>query len=112
MRFMIMGKATAESEKDGALPDPQLMADMGKFNEELIKAGILLASDGAEPCQDKRPQESLLPPLPRNLNRGRMNRFPSLSIDWFPWVGRSSTQNPRGGGMMNVIACRQIYDGL
>jgi len=49
MRFMIIGKATAESEKEGALPDPQLMADMGKFNEELIKAGILLASDGLHP---------------------------------------------------------------
>jgi len=33
---MVIGKATAESEKEGALPDSQLMADMGKFNEELI----------------------------------------------------------------------------
>jgi hypothetical protein len=49
MRFMIIGKATAESEKEGALPDPQLMADMGKFNEELMSAGILLASDGLHP---------------------------------------------------------------
>ena len=49
MRFMVIVKATAESEKEGALPDPQLMADMGKFNEELIKAGILLAADGLHP---------------------------------------------------------------
>ena len=49
MRFMVMVKATPESEKEGALPDPQLMADMGKFNEELIKAGILLAADGLHP---------------------------------------------------------------
>jgi hypothetical protein len=49
MRFMVMVKATAESEKEGALPDPQLMADMGKYNEELIKAGILLALDGLHP---------------------------------------------------------------
>jgi hypothetical protein len=46
---MVIVKATPESEKEGALPDPQLMADMGKFNEELIKAGILLASDGLHP---------------------------------------------------------------
>jgi hypothetical protein len=46
---MIIGKATAESEKEGALPDPQLMAEMGKFNEELIKAGIVLAMDGLQP---------------------------------------------------------------
>ena len=49
MRFMIIGKATPESEKEGALPDPQLMEEMGKFNEELMKAGVLLASDGLYP---------------------------------------------------------------
>jgi hypothetical protein len=46
---MVIVKATAESEKEGALPDPQLMAEMGKFNEELIKAGIVLAMDGLQP---------------------------------------------------------------
>ena len=49
MRFMVIVKATPESEKAGALPDPQLMAEMGKFNEELIKAGIVLAMDGLQP---------------------------------------------------------------
>ena len=49
MRFMVIVKATAESEKEGALPDPQLLADMGKYNEELIKAGIALAMDGLHP---------------------------------------------------------------
>ena len=49
MRFMVIVKATPESEKEGALPDPQLLLDMGKYNEELIKAGILLAADGLHP---------------------------------------------------------------
>ena len=49
MRFMVIVKATAESEKEGALPDPQLLHEMGKFNEELIKAGIVLAMDGLHP---------------------------------------------------------------
>jgi hypothetical protein len=49
MRFMVIVKATADSEKEGALPDPQLMADMSKFNEELIKAGVVLAMDGLQP---------------------------------------------------------------
>ncbi len=48
MRFMVIVKATPESEKEGALPDPKLMAEMGKFNEELIKAGIVLAMDGLQ----------------------------------------------------------------
>ena len=41
MRFMVIVKATPESEKEGSLPDPQLMAEMGKYNEELI-AGFWL----------------------------------------------------------------------
>jgi hypothetical protein len=49
MRFMVMVKATPESEKEGALPDPQLLLEMGKYNEELIKAGVLLALDGLHP---------------------------------------------------------------
>src|SRR5665213_1925478 len=49
MRFMVIVKATPASEKAGTLPDPKLMAEMGKFNEELIKAGIVLAMDGLHP---------------------------------------------------------------
>ena len=48
MRFMVIVKASKESEA-GARPDPQLLADMGKFNEELIKAGVVLAMDGLQP---------------------------------------------------------------
>jgi hypothetical protein len=49
MRFMVILKGTPETEKEGALADPQLLAEMGKFNEELIKAGIVLAMDGLQP---------------------------------------------------------------
>ena len=49
MRFMVIVKSTPESEKEGALPDPELMAEMGKYNEELSKAGVLLALDGLHP---------------------------------------------------------------
>ena len=48
MRFMVIVKATAESEA-GVMPDEKLMADMGKFNEELARAGIMLAGDGLKP---------------------------------------------------------------
>ena len=48
MRFMILVKADKKSEA-GALPDAQLLNDMGKFNEELIKAGIMLAGEGLHP---------------------------------------------------------------
>ena len=49
MRFMVIVKSTPESEKVGALPDPQLLLEMGKYNEELMKAGVLLALDGLHP---------------------------------------------------------------
>lgn len=49
MRFMVIVKATPETEKEGALPDPQLLVEMGKYNEELMKAGVLLALDGLHP---------------------------------------------------------------
>jgi hypothetical protein len=49
MRFMVIVKATPESEKEGALPDPELLLEMGKYNEELSKAGVLLALDGLHP---------------------------------------------------------------
>ena len=41
MRFMVIGKASPESEKEGALSDLQLLIEMGKYNEELMKAGVL-----------------------------------------------------------------------
>ena len=49
MRFMVIVKSTPETEKQGALPDPQLLLEMGKYNEELMKAGVLLALDGLHP---------------------------------------------------------------
>ena len=48
MRFMIIVKATKDSEA-GAMPSEQLLTEMGKFNEELVKAGVLLAADGLHP---------------------------------------------------------------
>jgi hypothetical protein len=48
MRFMIIGKATKESEA-GILPKPEAFAAMQKYNEELVKAGILLAAEGLAP---------------------------------------------------------------
>jgi hypothetical protein len=48
MRFMILVKATKDSEA-GVMPSQQLLAEMGKFNEELVKAGVLLAGEGLQP---------------------------------------------------------------
>jgi hypothetical protein len=48
MRFMVLIKATKDSEA-GVLPDEKLMTEMGKYNEELVKAGVMLAGEGLHP---------------------------------------------------------------
>src|SRR5215212_6106537 len=48
MRFMIIVKASQDSEA-GNLPSPQLLTAMGKFNEELVNAGVMLAGEGLHP---------------------------------------------------------------
>ena len=48
MRFMVLVKANKNSEA-GVLPDEKLLTEMGKYNEELAKAGVLLAGEGLQP---------------------------------------------------------------
>jgi hypothetical protein len=48
MRFMVIVKATKDSEA-GVMPSTEMLTAMGKFNEELVKAGIMLAGDGLHP---------------------------------------------------------------
>src|SRR5438034_7148561 len=48
MRFMVMVKATKDSEK-GVMPEERLLTEMGKYNEELVKAGVMLAGEGLQP---------------------------------------------------------------
>ena len=48
MRFMVIVKASKESEA-GVMPSKEILTAMGKFNEELVKAGVMLAGDGLHP---------------------------------------------------------------
>jgi hypothetical protein len=48
MRFMILVKANKDSEA-GVLPDERILTEMGKFNEQLVKAGVMLAGEGLHP---------------------------------------------------------------
>src|SRR5262249_27625060 len=48
MRFMVIVKANKDSEA-GMLPSTEILAAMGKYNEELVKAGVMLAADGLHP---------------------------------------------------------------
>jgi hypothetical protein len=48
MRFMVMVKATEESEA-GQMPSQELLTEMGRYNEELVKAGVMVAGEGLHP---------------------------------------------------------------
>jgi hypothetical protein len=48
MRFIVLVKANKDSEK-GVLPDKKMLTEMGKFNDELVKAGVMLAGEGLQP---------------------------------------------------------------
>ena len=48
MKFMVMVKATPESEA-GQMPSEEMFAEMGRYNEELVKAGVMLAGEGLHP---------------------------------------------------------------
>ena len=48
MKVMVLVKATADSEA-GVMPSPELLEAMGKFNEELVDAGVMLAGEGLKP---------------------------------------------------------------
>ncbi len=48
MRFMVMGKATADSEA-GVMPGDEAFEEMSRYNEQLVKAGVLVAGDGLHP---------------------------------------------------------------
>jgi hypothetical protein len=48
MRFMVLVKASEESEA-GVMPTEELLSEMGKYNEELVKAGVMLAGEGLHP---------------------------------------------------------------
>lgn len=51
MRFMVIVKANADSEA-GVMPSEQVLAEMGNFNDELVKAGIMLAGEGLHPSSN------------------------------------------------------------
>lgn len=48
MRFMVIVKASKDTEA-GVMPTEQMLTEMGKYNEELVKAGVMLAGEGLQP---------------------------------------------------------------
>jgi hypothetical protein len=86
MKVMVFVKATKSSEA-GVMPTAQLLADMGKFNEELIKAGVMLAADGLRPSSHaKRVQFS---GANRRVIDGPFTETKELVAGYWIWQVRS-----------------------
>lgn len=86
MRVMVLVKASAESEA-GVMPDTEMMAAMGRFNEELVKAGVLLAGEGLHPSS--RGVRVRFSGASRTLVEGPFGQTDELVAGFWIWQVRS-----------------------
>ena len=112
MRFMVIVKANKESEA-GVLPDPKIFELMGKYNEELVKAGVMLAAEGLAPSSrgkrvkfDGNEREVIDGPFPEtdHLVAGFWLWKANSMDEAVEWLKRA----PFGGGV--EIELRQIME--
>lgn len=116
MRFMIIVKATKDSEA-GVMPSEQLLTDMGKFNEELINAGVMLAGDGLHPSsKGARVQFS---GNKRTVIDGPFAETKELIAGYWVWQVNSKEEaidwakrcpNPAGDDKEGEIEIRQLFE--
>jgi hypothetical protein len=115
MRFMMLVKATPDSEA-GKMPSADLIVAMGKFNEELIKAGVLLAGDGIQPSSsgarvyfsgDKRTVVDGPFAETKELISGYWILQVKSKEEAIEWIKRAP--NPAGGGEAQVEV-RRLFD--
>lgn len=114
MRVMVMVKANKDSEA-GVLPKQQLLSEMGKFNEELVKAGVMLAGEGLQPTsKGKRVRFS---GAKRTVIDGPFTEAKELIAGFWLWQVRSMEEavewvkrcpNPFDGE--SEIEIRQVFE--
>ena len=114
MRFLVMVKATKDSEA-GAMPSETLLADMGKFNEELVKAGVMLAAEGLQ--QSSKGVRVRFSGSQRTVVDGPFTETKELVAGFWLWQVKSKEEaiewvkrcpNPHEGD--SEIEIRQILD--
>jgi hypothetical protein len=116
MRFMVIVKATKESEA-GVMPSTPLLADMGKFNEALVKAGVMLAGDGLHPsATGARVKFS---GNTRTVIDGPFTETKELIAGYWLWQCKSKAEaiewatrcpNPAGDGKDGELEIRQVFE--
>ena len=112
MRFMILVKASEESEA-GVLPDEKILTEMGKFNEELVKAGVMLAAEGLHPSS--RGARVKFEGTKRTVTDGPFSETKELVAGFWLWQVKSKEEAiewlkraPFDGGM--EVELRQVFE--
>jgi|SRR5579883_322808 hypothetical protein len=113
MRFMILVPGNAQSEA-GALPPKELLEAMGKFNAELVKAGVMLAGDGLQPTS-KGARVTFHADGRKTVTDGPFTESKEIVAGYWIWQVRSKEEAlewlkraPFGGGVS--IEVRQIFE--
>ena len=114
MRVMVIVKASKDSEA-GVMPKQKLLAEMGKFNEELVKAGVMLAADGLQPSS--KGKRVRFAGEKRIVIDGPFTETKELIAGFWLWQVRSMEEavewvkrcpNPHGGE--SEIEIRQVFE--
>ena len=115
MRFMILVKADKNSEA-GVLPSEKLLTEMGKFNEELVKAGVMLAGEGLQPSS--KGARVKFSGDKRTVTDGPFTEAKELIAGFWLWQVKSKEEaiewvkrcpNPMPG-MESEIEIRQVFE--
>jgi len=113
MRFMVIVKANKDSEA-GVLPDAKILTDMTKFNEELVKAGVMLAGEGLQPSS-KGVRVKFGPGNKKTVIDGPFAETKELIAGFWLWQCKSRDEAiewlkraPFGGG--EEIEIRQVFE--
>jgi hypothetical protein len=114
MKVMVIVKATAESEA-GEMPSEQLLTEMGNYNEELVKAGIMLAGEGLHPSS--KGKRVLFSGRNRTVTDGPFAETKELIAGFWMWQVKSMDEaiewvkrcpNPMEGE--STIEIRQVFE--
>jgi hypothetical protein len=112
MRFMVIVKANEDSEA-GVMPDTQILTAMGKYNEELVKAGVMLAGDGLHPSS-KGARVRFSGPSKRTVIDGPFPETKELIAGFWLWQVKSKDEAiewlKRAPFQEGDVELRQIFE--
>jgi hypothetical protein len=112
MRFMVIVKANKDSEA-GVLPDKTILAEMGKYNEELVKAGVMLAGEGLQ-ASSKGARVRFEGPSKRTVIDGPFTEAKELIAGFWLWQVKSKEEAlewlKRAPFQEGEVELRQVFE--